>query len=480
MTITPATEFTIDANGAQTIGVDQINSTQSIVLYYDSIAGDFEVRVVESDESVGAAETVTNNPSLGVTSADVCVLSSSQAIVAYCDTSTAQLEVAVVAISGTTLTFNSGSILGITGTSGGESSVRIIRLSATSFMLIHGSTGVATYLTVSGTTITEESQASVDAIQNASLTFLSSTKALTAYTDLSDSDIFKMCVLTVSGTTVSAGTPVNVEVNDVGSSGENGDTALASIDGSTALLAYANHTDEILKAVVISISGSTPSANTPENIDTWSSVGGEAIRSVALINFSTAQFGLSYNYQIAGDSNIAEVTVSGTSVTDQGSITLTSDNTAGSRAIMFSASLGIVVYSGTAKGVIVTLTTGSRLWLRNATPVWNNIGDGAWVSACDAVAYLPGSSYQTIYAAIGTGIYETTDGGSNWASVATLTFTPSSIFLTSADKLIAYNKASGGTNRVAVITGLTSTPSVSYLDTGHSTSGAGSTIIQVA
>lgn len=358
MTLSVATEFTIDANGTQTVAVARINSTQSIVLYRDTVAGDYEARVVEVDEDIGAAETIESNANSSSANADVCILSGTKAIVAYGAVIAGAIRVAVVTISGTNLTLVGASVINISNSQDGSNSVRLAAMSTGAFVATHqdSNVGYATYFTVSGNTITEESQTTFDgAINNASLISLSSSvKALVAYTDNDDSDILKMCVLSISGSTISAGTPVNIEANDIGSSGENGDTALAEIDSSTALLAYANHTDEELKAVVISIAGTVPSANTPVTVDTWNSGAGESIRSLALIDFSVTQMALSYNESNAGTSSIAELFISGTNVTDQGSISLTADDTVGSRAVMFSSTKGIVVYEGTAKGVIIT------------------------------------------------------------------------------------------------------------------------------
>lgn len=343
MSLAAGTPFTIDADGAEAIAIAKINSTQSIVVFVDATATNLEARVVGSDESKGAAEIITANPSSAAASCAVCVLSSSQAIVMWVDASLGA-SIAVIAISGTTLTFDAGSV--VNPTNSGASSYALVALSANAFASVHGIT--ATYWTISGTTITEESFVTYDNALNASLVGLSTTKLLAAYSDSLDSDILKMCVLTVTGSTISAGTPVNVEASDVGSGGENGDTALAFIDSSTALLCYANHTDTDLEAVVISVSGTTPSANTPATVNDWGV--GTANDDLSLAAFSTSVFALFY------DDQMAQLNVSGTTVTPGTPAAYTTDAPTSNRAIAFDGTTAIATYSGSFKAAIITAT----------------------------------------------------------------------------------------------------------------------------
>ncbi len=112
----------------------------------------------------------------------------------------------------------------------------------------------------------------------------------------------------------------------------------------------------------------------------------------------------------------------------------------------------------------------TRLWKRDNTGVWAEISSGSWDDPVRAIYIKPGLDDDTIWVAVGTGIYLTENGGTSWTLKATLTFEPEGIDgLPADDSIIAYNKDAAGTNRFAIITDTT----VVYRDSGHSTTGAG-------
>jgi hypothetical protein len=352
VSLSAGTPFTIDANGTTPISSAKISSTAAIVLYWDSAVSDIEARVVNLDETVNTAETLDTTPTAGgAGSAAVCVLSAVKAIVAFpSQDSGGSYFVAVVTISGTTLTYQAASELSPSGSSDFSTDAKLVALSSTAFILIinNSSQADAYYFTVSGNTITEESVITYDgSVTSQSLASLTSLKAVAAYSDSGDSDILKMVVLSISGTTISAGTPVNIEGSDVGS-GSFADTALTPVDGTHVLLAYANTTDSNTRAVVITVAGSVPSANT--RVTVVSSVG----LFLDLVPFSATVFGLFY------DDQMAEITLSGVVVTVDTPASFTVDTPTSNRAAVFSATAAIVTYTegggGTYKAVIITAT----------------------------------------------------------------------------------------------------------------------------
>lgn len=347
MSLSAATPYTIDANGSGAVAVAKISSTAAIALYRDTVATDMEARVVNLNETVNAATTIEGTPLTGFSTADVAVLSSTQAVYA-CPTSTGTtFRVGIITISGTTLTLVGASIVNPTGFFDTTVAVRLLALSSTSFLLVgDNSQGDAIYFTVSGNTITEESTVTYEAgaVTSNSLAALSATKALVAYADGGDTDILKMCVLSISGTTVSAGTPVNVEASDTGA-GVAEETALAPIDSSKVLLAYANTTDTATEAVVISVSGTVPSANTP------ATVVGSVAGFLSLAAFSTSEFILIYNAQMA------QINVSGTTVIVGTPSAYTTDVPTSNKIVTFSSTAAIAVYAASAKAVTITFAS---------------------------------------------------------------------------------------------------------------------------
>lgn len=175
---------------------------------------------------------------------------------------------------------------------------------------------------------------------------------------------------------------------------------------------------------------------------------------------------------------VSEMEVSGTTLTVDESDDATLAAPPSAHIAKIGATRCLVLY-GDVDAVVATtdeITTGSQLWLRNGSGVWSNIGDSSWSDPVRSVAVKPGTNYQTIFAMVGATLYRTDNQGTSWTSKATLTFTPASIELVDGDVVKAYTKDAAGTNRVASINNTT----ITYFDTGHSTTGAGSTMRGVA
>lgn len=369
MALTAGTPFEVDANGAAAHAVAKLTSTTAIVVYRDNGVSDFECRVVELDETINAADTIEGNPGGSIS---VAALTATKAIVAWAD-STNGTEVGIISISGTTCTFETGSVLGMVNAGSMDSRIRIVAVTTAAAIVTYSdaTNQYGAYLTVSGTTITEESDVNAEGfLSSVSMAKLSSTKAIIAYVDEGDSNILKSVVFSVSGTTISAGTPVNLEASDVGDTADQ-TTALAEISTTQVLCAYANDTDNELEAVVLSVSGTTITVNTPTTVDTWTVT---LIAHLALVAFSSTSFALFY------DDNMADISVSGTTVTDNGTSTLTTDINSKNEAIAFSATKAICLYEASYKAV--TVTAAATTWSYDLIPsAGGNSRDVAAVAA---------------------------------------------------------------------------------------------------
>lgn len=113
----------------------------------------------------------------------------------------------------------------------------------------------------------------------------------------------------------------------------------------------------------------------------------------------------------------------------------------------------------------------SQLWLTiDGGLIHTKISDPAWTLPVEAVAVMPGTTYNEIWAAVGTEIYKTLNAGDTWVLLATLTFIPSAAVLMFDNSVVFYTKQTGG-NRVSFVDTL---GVVSNLDIGHTVSGVGS------
>jgi hypothetical protein len=356
MTITPGTPFTIDATNQAQVKVDKLDSSNVICGYLDGTGNEVNSVVIQSDETVGTAFTHDAANGQGVT---VAALSSTKAILVYATTTTNDVRAVILNISGTTITTPGSELsLGFDGSSG---QLDIVAVSSSAAILVvrdltSSNDGVALYLTVSGNTITNESNVTFDSgdIDVPRLAFVSSTKAVVAYNESLGGDA-QAAILSVSGTTISTG--VAITIDDVADLARG--PALAPISTSEVLLAYNNNVDNNIKARTLSISGTTLTQN--------SAIVVEAVdfRRMSIAAYSATKFALSYQSGLS-DIKVAELTVSGTSVTSDTPIAQNSGT--GNflmSSVAFSGLLAINAHKGSLNGILLTL--GAQLGLAAMT-----------------------------------------------------------------------------------------------------------------
>jgi hypothetical protein len=339
MSLSAGTPFEVDVNGQAAMSITNLSSTQSILAYRDVVDDDFEVRIIENDETVGTATTIETSPVGGNEQIAVARLTDTKAIVVW-GTGISDTIAAVLTTSGTTITKNAESGI-LAGSDGGP--IAAIALSSTDIVVASGDNVI--YLTVSGTTITEEDSAFYEAsTDNIFLTSLSSTKAILAYT--AGANVLKAKVITATAGAISDGAAQNIEGGDDGPSNSVGAISLAPIDSASVFCVYINSTESNLKAVVLAVSGDTITPNTPVEI-----VSG-AVEYTAIADFTTSEFAVFY------DDQMVQVSRSGAALTAGSASAFTSDAGATiNKGSAFSATLGIVAYQSTAKAVIITLST---------------------------------------------------------------------------------------------------------------------------
>jgi hypothetical protein len=362
MTLSAGAAFTIDASGTTTLSSGKLDSSNAIVAYRDGSG--HSARIVQSDETVGAEYSFAGTTAGGNRTVAVDGLSATSAISARVRDDNAEIATLVLSISGTTITSPGGEV-GIGG-DGLEANISIVALSATSAIVVFGddntsTQGTAVYITISGTTITNESSVVFEpsagsGIANTALVRLSATKAIVVYEDADDSNRLKAVTLSITGVTISAGSSTTIDSPDVGDH-----PSLAEISATTALLCYQNITDGDIKAAVLSSPATTVTVGALLIIDTNDGT------NTAIAGFSTTQFVATWQRSSNSAALMQELSISGTTVSLVNSSssfdTISTDNS----LVAYGATTALAAFVATIDGVIITLSAVAGLGLAAMT-----------------------------------------------------------------------------------------------------------------
>lgn len=268
-----------------------------------------------SSPPIFSAGTQANVATLQLQRASVATLSSSSFLYAYIGYNTgsgaANLYAVVATVSGTTITFGTPVIIRSDLSPQG---VGCCALSSTSALVTYGNTSSvwsATALTISGTTITAGSETSAGTTASGSTCV-----ALTSTTALCIDDYGnKARIATVSGTSVSWGSPTSF-----GSTGNYGYvTSGSSTTGIVANCPYSGANSGKLVATALTISGTTITAGSETVLDASPSGDPFGICAVSATSAIAAYQASSTNYLKS-----VGMTISGTTITVGTPVTLTS------------------------------------------------------------------------------------------------------------------------------------------------------------
>ena len=115
----------------------------------------------------------------------------------------------------------------------------------------------------------------------------------------------------------------------------------------------------------------------------------------------------------------------------------------------------------------------SHIWLStDGGATYSDIGDtSTWLTdLVGGVVVVPGTAYQTIFAAVGTDLYETVDGGTNWTLETAIGYEADFIDLEKDNTTIFISKRdAAGSNRASLWDSVGA--SLSHINTGKSTTG---------
>lgn len=351
MTIIPGTEFEIDAGNLRgQSSLSKLDLT-NIIAGYRNDTSTFSV-VIQSDETIGTKFEHGSNDDLGVA---VTALSDTKALLIYVSGGNADIRAVVLNISGTTITTPGAELsLGFNGTA---TTLDIVAVSSTAAIVAVADKtsspiddGVGIYLTVSGNTITNESSvifktSAANGVDRIRIQKLSTTKAIVGYDDADNSSKVTCVVLSISGVTISTGTPKVIDSAD-----STGGSQFGFISDTQTLLAYQNITEADVKVQVLTISGTTITENTTDSL-------GQNSNRNAIAAYSATKFALTLRG--VSDWEVSEITVLGTTV-NAGTL-ITQDDSGINVAISsaaFSASLALNIHRGTTEGTLLTLITG--------------------------------------------------------------------------------------------------------------------------
>ena len=268
--------WTLVSNNATIYHAFRISDTQAILFFTQGQYAAAVVTVSGTTVTVGTAAT-TATAFLGQVTftgrPQIAQLTSSLYVAMYGDGA----NVIAVSVSGTTVTIGSGVASGATTAQQGLAVYRVSDTTALALYIDNSGTAGSPYsirgvvLSVSGTTVTVGTSAGVNDVvagsgQQQPTCQLSATKYLVGYNNGSNANASAVA-FTVSGTTVTVGTPLLVEtvastsVYTITANSDRFKPNLYAIDGSRALFTY-QESSTAHRHVVLSESGGTLTAGT--------------------------------------------------------------------------------------------------------------------------------------------------------------------------------------------------------------------------
>jgi hypothetical protein len=396
-TITPATPAVFESADTNYTGVAMLLSTRAIVIYQDT-----------GNESCGTACILTISGSTITpvlptifeykTSSymDVVALTSAKAIATYRDDDNSGYGTACVldtAESGDGNSLVPGAVA--THETGYAVDHSIAMLSATRGIVVYRDAGNSNYgtaclLDVSGTTITPRTPT---VYESAATTYnavvaLSSTKALVYYQDQGNSSYGTACVLDISGTTITPGTPQTVSTSTSHSY-----CTLVALSATQAICTYQDGASSYGRARVLGVSGTTITANAEATFNSASST------EMSLCKLASNQALLVYrDAGGAGNGETCVLDVSGTTITPGSVATFFSSSEGTNAVIELSSSKAIVVFadfSGSSHGHYAILNISSSVVTPVTAVEFHN--SGAFNTGPNGIAALSSSQAVVVY-----------------------------------------------------------------------------------
>jgi hypothetical protein len=381
----------------------------------------------------------------------------------------------VVNVSGTTVS-SWGALKTLSGTS--SAIATLIPLTATT--ALWANEGVMTVLSIDGSdNITENTSLAITSDSTFAVGLYSATKAVSFYQDSGDNFYLKAQLVTVSG--VSLSTTGGVQTIYTAQDGWNDSLAVAPISATEMVVVHdvesAPATDSLICQVVTLAGGTLSPGATLQlaNTEYYRPRTGVATNATtAIFSGNDASPGLP-----PGTTRVTQITKSGTVLSHTGSdfadISV-SERMRPDSLKKITDDFALAVTRGSVDGTILEsdVAAGSginHIWLStDGAATFTDIGDSAtWTTdLVGGVVVVPGTTYQTIYAAVGTNLYKTIDGGTAWTLETAIGYEVDFLDLEKDNTTVFMAKRdAAGTNRASLWDGTTLT----HINTGKSTTG---------
>lgn len=319
MTITLGTPVTFETGATSRVALAKLSTTKYIVAYRDAGNGgrgtacilDISGKTVTAGTPVAFGAGNTRYISIDA-------LDSSKAIVAYQDQGVSSHGRAVIlSVSGTTITVNAAKTFEAAATGG----IGISTLSSTKGIVGYtdggnGGRGTAVVLDVSGTAIEVRTPAvfQTNAVDNCAIVKMTDSSTIVTYEDETNSHYFTANLLySITGTGFSAG-PDEILDSTRGSFDNIGSNYLAGLDSNRAIAAYQDTTDFDIYTVAMSISGTSVIRGTPINFSASVGLGGE-LPGICALSDRRAFVSFS-DFGDFGHGQIGSAEIAGTMITD--------------------------------------------------------------------------------------------------------------------------------------------------------------------
>jgi hypothetical protein len=327
--------YTVRSNGGGAQGSIAAGAALVISLVDNTTAaGVWQVRPLTDIQQLIVGPTTVS--AFAATTPQICGLSVTQAIIAYVSGSTVRaVLVEISALGAVTI----GSELTIfTGTA--LNGPRIAAVSATRAVLVYvqGGTplGDAVILDVTGSTLSAgtilSGFASTPNVDFFAICRLSATQCLVTYYTSTGSRS-RVRTLDISGSSLTAGTQADLNASVTTSN------ALVPLTATTALAVYGDSTNGNTRGVVCSVSGSTVTANTPAVI-----AGAGVANRVSLAFISATSAILHFTITAVNIPRLVVVSISGTTPSAGAELALTTTQSQSPSVAMFNSTQGICTY----------------------------------------------------------------------------------------------------------------------------------------
>ena len=456
------TEITVGTGlSTSQLGIASLSATLAIVVYMRSNTLYARTVTISGTSLTANAEvTVDGVSAAGNQNVRITALSATKAMCVYLDSAAFDTRAVILSISGTTITVNTSVIITNTG------DVDLVAIDSTRALFSGdlGGDATSTILSVSGTTITENTPVSINSsVQGTRAAVYSTSKAIVTWSDFGLT-ITEGIILNISGVNLTANTKKTIRSRSI-DLGDNV-TFCTGLSGTKAVYGHIAGTASYLS--VLTLNGNTfdIGAETTIALSNYSNITAAKVDLERLIFVGNNTGTLTAREYYLSGVSLDELTQEDT---DTAAIAVTNGWVWG--APVDSTHI-ILHYDATTEAVIVTATgsaTVSHLWLStDGGATYNNIGDSAWTAdLVGGVVVVPGTAYQTIYAAVGTNLYKTQNGGTNWTLETAIGYEADFLDLEKDNTtVIMANRASGG-NRASLWDGMTLT----HISTSKSTTG---------